>query len=536
MTRKTLRFAMRLTGIGAITIFFGYLAAHHLTSWASYDGPINRLAIDLRRPDGLIVTQSLAKLPRDLLRVPLLKDLLSEDFVFYYERGEDRLGLVGSLRRIAYEHDLKLHDRLIDRALDEPAELAFWRDAKGSAEYTLLAMTRNGLARLIQGLASVAMKDRQLTLAAEIAVGDESLPVYALSYGRDRTLLVVSRGNRVVVLSDPGMLLRSSLEPEDAGKPDPIAVDVLARLLAKEGKEQEIFRSAFALPETPAAHRIAVSAGFLSFGYQHFFPDLKSVRFDFADKQWTTHLRLAGGVDRAFPPSPTLQAMPARAAACAWVPVSWPDVAKVVTRVADAPPPPALTGPGSVCWYGISELQTPVFAAELAGEPKAGIDDEIGRLFAWAVVGEDENAKDENAEAPAATVFQRRNAKTNYVPSLGRRGKLVVFSPDFDLVQRALDTLDRRYPSVADTLPADTGLATVAVLTPKSVGELARQAIFDVLPQAGQPALHDAAAHHLPARLATLEKYPAYRLALSRSGPVEEGWHPVRWDALPEKP
>ena len=65
--------------------------------------PAAALASDklgLSRPDALLETRSLSQLPKDLLAVPFLKATLTEDFVFYYETHADRLGLIGSLRRI----------------------------------------------------------------------------------------------------------------------------------------------------------------------------------------------------------------------------------------------------------------------------------------------------------------------------------------------------------------------------------------------------------------------------------------------------
>ena len=56
--------------------------------------------LGVSRPDGLIEAHSLSQLPKDLLAVPFLKATLTEDFVFYYEAHADRLGLIGSLRRI----------------------------------------------------------------------------------------------------------------------------------------------------------------------------------------------------------------------------------------------------------------------------------------------------------------------------------------------------------------------------------------------------------------------------------------------------
>jgi uncharacterized protein YfaA (DUF2138 family) len=91
--------------------------------------------LDLARPDVMIKTNSLAKLPRDLLQVPLFKELLSEDFVFYYEQNEGRLSLSGTFRRLAYEHDLDVGDWLTRMVIDEPAEVLLWKGSNGRLQH-----------------------------------------------------------------------------------------------------------------------------------------------------------------------------------------------------------------------------------------------------------------------------------------------------------------------------------------------------------------------------------------------------------------
>lgn len=44
----------------------------------------NNLQIDLNEPDLFLDSDSLSQLPKDLLTIPFLHDVLSEDFVFYY--------------------------------------------------------------------------------------------------------------------------------------------------------------------------------------------------------------------------------------------------------------------------------------------------------------------------------------------------------------------------------------------------------------------------------------------------------------------
>ncbi|QNB00156.1 DUF2138 family protein [Massilia sp. Se16.2.3] len=189
----------------ACVLSVGAFVTYRSFSW-DYLGRVNSLELDLSKPDALILTPSLSTLPRDLLTIPLARDVLREDFVFYYEQGEDRLGLKGSLRRIAYEHELNWGDELIRMVLDQPAEVALWRDADGTLKHYAIAVTRGNLARLLEEAGKVALKDTQLRRAGELAVGADKVPVYALDYGNQRTLLFAARGERMVILSHPGML------------------------------------------------------------------------------------------------------------------------------------------------------------------------------------------------------------------------------------------------------------------------------------------------------------------------------------------
>ncbi|MEK1836716.1 MAG: DUF2138 family protein, partial [Pseudomonas sp.] len=129
--------------------------------------------LGMGRPDGLLETHSLSQLPKDLLAVPFLKETLTEDFVFYYQAHADRLGLIGSLRRIIYEHDLKLQDSLIEQLFDQPADVALWRGADGRLKDFLLVMDRGGLAKVLEPLAKVALDDTQLSKLAEIKVAGD---------------------------------------------------------------------------------------------------------------------------------------------------------------------------------------------------------------------------------------------------------------------------------------------------------------------------------------------------------------------------
>jgi uncharacterized protein YfaA (DUF2138 family) len=168
--------------------------------------------LGMSRPDGLLETHSLSQLPKDLLAVPFLKETLTEDFVFYYEAHADRLGLIGSLRRIIYEHDLKLQDSLIEQLFDQPADVALWRGADGRLKDFLLVMDRGGLAKVLEPLAKVALDDSQLSAVATVKVGADDVTLYQLTYNNSKALLFASHGDKLVVLSNPTKLYDSEGE------------------------------------------------------------------------------------------------------------------------------------------------------------------------------------------------------------------------------------------------------------------------------------------------------------------------------------
>ncbi len=102
-SRRWLGLVLGLCVSGAVVGGLGWFFHHKPAA------PVPELALEklgVSRPDALLETASLSQLPKDLLSVPFLRDTLTEDFVFYYETHGDRLGLIGSLRRIIYEHDL----------------------------------------------------------------------------------------------------------------------------------------------------------------------------------------------------------------------------------------------------------------------------------------------------------------------------------------------------------------------------------------------------------------------------------------------
>ena len=537
------------------------------TGWRYFGKPhavqTAEVVLDIHHPDVIIDSEALSRLPRDILRVPLLHDVLTQDFVDYYESNSSRLSAEGALRRLAFEHQPDLRDELVRRVFDEPAHVLLWRSPDGRPGYWMMSMHRNGLAKLLQGLGTVAASDTQLSQVAKLS-GD--VPVYALKLAIGRTVLFVAKGDRLVVLSAPGVLLDADNVP--IGE----RADLVSSLLSGHDDAARAFRLD-ALPAESKGHRVVVSANWLSFGYQAFFSGIVALRFDFsstgdAPAVWRT----AALIDPARLPqqwngADLWRALPANPAACASLPVDWKDAGGLLGKVIAGGPQAAmqisdhLAGPAAACWYAKSTLVAPVFVARLKS-PGTTVDPALKTALASAF-GEVIGAYEANAGKAAGyrrlpvttrepgadvTVWQRpvsarsgtalaakapfgaRLAAPRYFPvTLALAHGYLVFSPDARLVDDTLAVLDKRYPALADTLAPPRLARTIVTLTPATAAALIEREAGAALPADQESIFRNAARAHLTPKLRALAHYPPLSLSLPASLPSGTSWVPVEW-------
>ncbi|WLI14787.1 MULTISPECIES: DUF2138 domain-containing protein [Pseudomonas] len=514
--------------------------------------------LGMSRPDGLLETHSLSQLPKDLLAVPFLKETLTEDFVFYYEAHADRLGLIGSLRRIIYEHDLKLQDSLIEQMFDQPADVALWRGADGRLKDFLLVMDRGGLAKVLEPLAKVALGDTQLSKLSEVKVGADAVTLYQLNYNASKSLVFASHGDKLVVLSNPAKLY----DPENGASEDTGSVSTKAIAALLNG--DKLFPEAFGLPpRTPEVkQRLSVNSSVLAMGYQRFIPNFAGLRFDMDDKGWHSFLamdELENQPDFDF--KPIWQAMPMGASACVALPLAAEQQKPLLVKLgADDAVAQALTehmaGAAGLCWYADSRLYTPLLVASLNDDDSAKLDGDLGNLFG-SMVGAYEGKVAEHAfpvvEKQEGNTHQwQRQVSSNFGPykakdaeqpdaitgkafmrvSLARHGSTLLFSLDDKLVDKALGTLDKRFPPLADVLPKD--LLMPIYFGPDSMAQLMQQETLDSLPQDMEPVFYNAAQTYLIPKLRTLGGYGKYALTLPKGSEPDGHWQwlPLEWKAL----
>ncbi|MHC8397115.1 DUF2138 domain-containing protein [Pseudomonas sp. LB3P93] len=514
--------------------------------------------LGMSRPDGLLETHSLSQLPKDLLAVPFLKETLTEDFVFYYEAHADRLGLIGSLRRIIYEHDLKLQDSLIEQLFDQPADVALWRGADGRLKDFLLVMDRGGLAKVLEPLAKVTLDDTQLTQLGDIKVAGDTVPLYQLTYNNSKALLFASHGDKLVVLSNPSKLYDNSNGPID--EPGMVSTQSLEALLGG----QKLFPEAFGLPPRApeVKQRLSVNSSVLAMGYQRFIPNFAGLRFDMDDKGWHSFLAMEELDNQPdFDFKPIWQAMPMGASACVALPLAAEQQKPLLVKLgADEAVAQALTehmaGAAGLCWYADSRLYTPLLVASLNDDDSAKLDGDLGSLFG-SMVG----AYEGNVEEHAFPVVEKqegqshqwqRQVSSNFGPykakdaenpdaitgkafmkvSLARHGSTLLFSLDDKLVDKALGTLDKRFPPMADVVPKD--LLMPVYFGPDAMAQLMQQETLDSLPQDMEPVFYNAAQTYLIPKLRKLGGYGKYALTLPEGSEPDGHWQwlPLEWKAL----
>lgn len=511
--------------------------------------------LDLLQPDALIESESLAALPRELLEVPVLRDILTEDFVFYYEHNADRLGLSGSLRRIVYEHELELHDNLINTLLDEPATVALWRGNKRKLAHVAVLLRKNGLSTLLASLAKVALNDTQLGVAAVLDVGGDDVTVYRLRYAPNKTLLFASVEDQLLVLSDAGMLLEGSYASAKQARD---ATESLEAILDGD----VAWRENFGMDETRSRHRLTLSADYLAMGYRAFFPVLAGFSLEKGEKGWQTRIAYDPVEnEKSLDYAPVWRGMPMGASACVALPVSSEMPGKVLKRLGATPEQikplsEQLQGPVGLCWYPDSRLYTPLVVTRITGEDPASIDTAVEPLFEKVIGSTEANYTDDRfpVEALASENGKRwqRTVGSNFGQyaaaqlmdpaqlassgffnvTLARKGDMLMFSLDDKLVSQAVATFEKRYPPLADTLPADRSVPLY--IAPEKLAPLLQQEALASLPTRLEPVFRNAAETHLLPKLEALSRYGKVAVTLPPDTVPDEQWQwlPLDWKPL----
>jgi uncharacterized protein YfaA (DUF2138 family) len=502
------------------------------------------LAIDLSTPDALIESESLRDLPRALLDTKLLAGLLEEDFVFYYEHHADRLGVTGTLRKLAYEHKLALPESVVAQALAQPAQVALYRGPNGKLDYVFMRIQRGAVARMLQPFARMAHgADNQLQQVAQLHVGREAVPLYQLSYqGGARAILFAAYRNELIVLNAPGLALDANTQLARA------AATVLERALQR----QLDFRTHFELARKRGEHRLTAAAEVLSLGYGRLLESVQGISLERRGKQWQAQVAVkAGAAELNF--APLWNAMPMGASACAGIPINQSSVALLAGPVETGFLSPALAakikGPALICWYPESRLHTPLILTQVAAGD-AQLDAAISASFEASIGAYERNTPAhrfplrQTQRDPQHVLWQRVvsarfgtfdtasyrapaeiDGPRYFDVSLLRHQNWLAFSLDSRLVEKSAQTIDQRFPALGERF--DTRRTAAMYFAPKQLAALLEQEAKYSLPLDSEEILRNAMQARLLPKLAAFAKQPAF--TLSFLPPKRASTQPLQW-------
>jgi len=499
-----------------------------------------------REPDAIIHTRSLFDLPKDIVAAPLLKDLLTEDFVFYYrDSGAAWLNFRGALARIAFEHNLDWPTKFMSWILNGPAEIALWKGPDGKLGHFLFTMDQSGVKEAMTFLAKSAVDDSQLKV-------DElqGRKVNVLSLPHAKSVYIVSEENRLFIFSEPGMQLPDKSHERT----------FMERAKAFFGSNQEV--ALFGSKLGDAKHSITVTAKYLSFGYQAFFSQLKALRFEFSQSNaWSTQVLTADDFKEID--SKNWSHMPKGASFCLSVQL---ENKKITSVLKIEPLLKQSNGSAVACWYPESKLYAPLLAlignfSDILQKPE-----ELKSLFSNTIgvreaivlqsspATEDEKAVYNLKYLPMLPVqnlkldtgqvgFTREiGARYGLYPSKKSANKKLLgskrffrvkfvatnaamfFSPDDLLVDKALSTLAGKFPSMQTTLPKDQK-NTAFLIAPNHFAKLLKTSILDSLPESQESIFRTSISRHL---FPNLEKFGKHPVQTARITGVEN-WKKIEW-------
>lgn len=528
--------------LGVLVLVAGVYGARRWQHARTLRQPIPAELVDiapvrLAQPDALIVSSNLRELPRDLLAVPALKAALSEDFVFYYEENEGLLGLKGSLRRIAYEHQLSLADEAVAMLLEHPGDVALWRGTSGKIEHWMINATRTDAAALLQAAAKVATGDTQLSVVGRLPLAEGGdTPLYKIEHARGRALLFAGHGDKLIVLSDAALYDGAAFGSEQDKAP-------VWKALFDPRWPASPLRRHFGLADFAGKHALVVGADAVSFNYRQLVPAVEALRFDFDGTQWQSWMRLGAQPDLPdrYDTRKLWATAPADAALCVAAPLQWSTLQPVFADLKAAQPAidpallDALATPAGVCWYADAGMYSPLVLVPVKAQ--ASTRDAVAALFGHSIA---KGVDGTDAEVESTTVGKaqvwRKHVETelgDHQVSLALSDGWLLFSPRTDVVDAALAVLEKQRPALADTLPADAHVVA-AVVTPQSLSRLLRRVVEGDLPEKTEPLFRAAAQTLLLPRLEALGQFPAYAVSLSDSLATDQrAWQAVQWQSLP---
>lgn len=274
-----------------------------------------------KRPDVLIHTKALSKLPEDMRKMPLIADFMTAPIWEDIEQSEARLSLKGTLYRLAFEKDLKIEDAFVKFFMDTPAEIALWGGYKGGIKDAMLVFASDPGKDILVKLISTAASDTQLSLVDVYTDKGEKKQAVAIEYAKNRKLIMSMADGLIYAFTNSDCAL-PTVRSGVAERKDWLGYP----------KSAAVFLSQMPVIEDTHIHEVAIDASYFSGGYSAVLEGLDTLRFTSDGGEWQADLVVDADAEKTLATNQSLwQIIPQDIALC----VQWPMSLKPLGEVID---------------------------------------------------------------------------------------------------------------------------------------------------------------------------------------------------------
>lgn len=519
-------------------------------------------------PDIVILTKNLSDLPKDIVNNSFLSKVITKETMFYYEDDPQYLGILGTLRRLSYEHNVEFKDNVFKYVLSMPAEIALWKGTDGKIKNFLFVSDEKSLNK---NILSFYLKLKQLRSDSKVRT---------FSYNGQEGYYLSVRNQEFAIWNHDNKLYITNLHPKYfPDKNEKKLKEIISKTVVSDignGFYKRLYNV-----DLNSKHSIVLNSEFLSFGYNYFIPSLRAVRLDFEDKKWNIQSLLQG--DEKFKTASTSdiwKAFPKSTAMCAGLPIDSERVAGIVkkykeltlkrleeekenlkeetstentenkeksetiseTKTTEKDEPvdieKALLSDSEIgdivknvvaaCWYERSTIYTPLFITKASSTEdkkekiKFLFDKFVGGLEKRYDYKEIKEQTKDGITSFSRVVSSKYGVKESHETDeqglkfdkffnakLAYNNDFLIFSPDGDLVDLAISTLKKKNPSVHDELKISNKNISY-LLSPYGVSQLLDKYMKDALPSGQESVFRTAIEGHLSSafkKLATLKPF-----------------------------
>lgn len=494
--------------------------------------------INWGKPDAVISTQSLSDLPKDILKQPMLKEILTEDFAFYYLDSAEYLSLKGSLKRIAFEYDMTVFDEIVNYVMNKPAEVIFWKKENGRLDDYMISIERSSLLDLLTLVAKVSAPDKQLTKYEERTEGQDKFTVYKLKYGQHNELYFTNLGTKLIVYTHPRMPMPTAQRLKSWLNDDFFPSAESQGSFLSKLTEKEVLKN---------KHQIYFNMNFLTFGYQKYLTYMDYLAFSFNDQeQWRTHGLFGGeGASAALNTNELWKAVPRAPAMCLSFPINHQAIQDLFTKTFEAKQKDIVINTFDnnigLCWFADSKFYTPVYVLKTKGP----VDKEFLKTAFNLTVS---HSKDPKKSVPVEVIAQKESLSlVRFVPSSygdastskkdGKKGfktkltsinNYLLFSADSNLVDQSISVINKKSPALAEGITDKGNVA--GVLFPKNFSALMKKSIKESLSGNGDIFFKEAVTKRFFPRLDKMNSMPNLSLEWPKNSiGTNKKWEELIW-------